>query len=58
MKHAATTVPHGGTHRRRARHPQSGGKAHGNPTRASGRMLGYAGMSMLCAAAALVIVLA
>jgi hypothetical protein len=58
MKHANASGPNGGTGRHRARLPPPGGKGRGHDPRTSGRMLRYAGISMLCAAAAAVIVLA
>ena len=58
MKHPPTASSHGGSRRRRVPLPAHGGKAHAYDPRTSGLMLRYAGVSMLCAAAAALIVLA
>jgi len=58
MKLSPPSSSHGGSRRRRAPLPAHGGKAHAYDPRTSGLMLRYAGVSMLCAAAAALIVLA
>ena len=58
MKHATASGPNGGGGRHRAQLPPPGGKGRGHDPRTSGRTLRYASVSMLCAAAAIVIVLA
>jgi hypothetical protein len=58
MKHATASGPNAGGGRHRARLPPPGGKGRGHDPRTSGWMLRYASVTMLCAAAAAVIVLA
>ena len=58
MKPAPASGPHAGLGRHRAPQPAPGAKAGVSDPRASARMLRYASVSMLCAAAAAVIVLA
>jgi hypothetical protein len=58
VKVPTPSAPHGGNGRRRTPLPAHGGRTHALDPRTSGRMLRYASVSMLCAAAAAVIVLA